>query len=262
MSAVQLCGIQIFPIKSLDGVPVEQARIVEGGFLEHDRVYAMMDDDGKYVNGKRVARVHQLRCAYNADYTEVGLWPTGGQPTQFCLKDTGPIDQWLSDFFGFHVTLRYDPKNGFPDDREAFGPTIVSDASLAAIQKWYPTLTLESIRRRFRANLEISGGPPFCEDELFGAPGELKPFAIGQVKFHGHNPCQRCAVPTRDPDTGEAIHEFQKSFMQLRKEHLPTWSNAARFNHYYRFAINTSIPPTESGKTLRIGDEVNIGAVR
>ncbi|HLZ53687.1 MAG TPA: MOSC domain-containing protein, partial [Verrucomicrobiae bacterium] len=100
----------------------------------------------------------------------------------------------------------------------------------------------------------LRGGEPFCEDRLFGAPNELKPFIIGQVKFLGHNPCQRCVVPTRDPDTGQAIAEFQKKFMQLRQEQLPPWANAQRFNHFYRFAVNTSIPPTETGKPLRIGD--------
>jgi hypothetical protein len=48
--------------------------------------------------------------------------------------------------------------------------------------------------------------------------------------------------------------------MQLRKEHLPEWSNAKRFNHFYRFAINTSIPPSEAGKKLKVGDTVTIVA--
>jgi uncharacterized protein YcbX len=117
-------------------------------------------------------------------------------------------------------------------------------------------LTLESLRRRFRTNLELTGDAPFCEDRLFGAPGELKPFQIGAVKFFGHNPCQRCVVPTRDPDSGRAVTDFQKKFMELRKKFLPEWANAQRFNHFYRFAVNTSIPPTETGKSLRVGDAV------
>ena len=106
--------------------------------------------------------------------------------------------------------LRRETQKGFPDDREAFGPTITSEASLREIQNWFPELTLESLRRRFRTNLELIGGEPFCEDRFFGAPGELKPFQIGAVKFFGHNPCQRCVVPTRDPDSGQAVTEFSK----------------------------------------------------
>jgi uncharacterized protein len=77
---------------------------------------------------------------------------------------------------------------------------------------------------------------------------------LGGVTFLGHNPCQRCVVPPRDPDTGEVIHGFQKSFAQLRQRHLPAWADVRRFNHYYRLAVNTSIPAAEAGKRLRIGD--------
>lgn len=254
---MHLGKILIFPIKSLDGFPLESARISPGGILENDRIYAIFDRDGKVVNGKRTARIHELRAAFDPDVKSVRLWPTGEtSPRQFDLDTPEPIEKWLGDFFGFPVTLRRESQQGFPDDLTAFGPTIISEASLLEIQKWFPELTLESLRRRFRANLELIGDAPFCEDRLFGAPNELKPFQIGAVNFLGHNPCQRCVVPTRDPDSGKGVTDFQKRFMEMRKKFLPEWSNAQRFNHYYRFAINTSILPTESGKQLRIADAV------
>ncbi len=256
---MQLGRITIFPIKSLDGVTVELARITPGGILENDRVFAIYDAEGKVVNGKRTARVHDLRCAFDEKIREVRLWPNGESSLkQFSLDNVAPIEQWLGEFFGFNVALRHETDKGFPDDHTAFGPTIVSDASLRAVQSWFPELTIESARRRFRANLELTGGEAFCEDCLFGAPDELKPFHLGGVKFFGHNPCQRCVVPTRDPETGRAVAEFQKKFMRLRKETLPAWANSQRFNHFYRFAINTSIPPSEAGKALRVGDPVLI----
>jgi len=254
--AVQMGRIVIFPIKSLDGFLAESARFTAGGILENDRIFAIYDEAGKVVNGKRTPRVHELRCVFDPQVREVRLWPNGQTPQQFQLDDRPPLEKWLSEFFGFAVVLRHEAEKGFPDDREAFGPTIVSEASLRAIQGWFPELTIESARRRFRANLELLGEEPFCEDALFGAPGELKPFRIGQVNFFGHNPCQRCVVPTRDPDTAQPVSEFQKKFMQRRKESLPSWANAQRFNHFYRFAINTSVPPSEAGKELRVGDEV------
>ena len=250
--------ISIFPIKSLDGVLVESARLTVGGILENDRVFAIYDSEGKVVNGKRTARIHELRSAFDPGIREVRLWPNGQTTQQFQLDAPARLEKWLSDFLGFPVLLRHESEKGFPDDREAFGPTIVSEASLRAIQSWFPEMTLESARRRFRANLELLGEKPFCEDELFGALGELKPFQIGDIKFFGHNPCQRCVVPTRDPDSAQPIAGFQKKFMEMRKESLPAWANAQRFNHFYRFAINTSVPPTEAGKWMRVGDEVTI----
>lgn len=253
---MQLDRILIFPIKSLDAISVESARFTAGGILEKDRVYAIYDTEGKVVNGKRTPRIHELRSAFDPQIREVQLWTNGQSPQQFLLDNLEPIDKWLSEFFGFAVALRYESEKGFPDDREAFGPTIVSDASLRAIQGWYQDVSVESLRRRFRANLELIGDQPFCEDILFGEPATLKPFDIGAVKFFGHNPCQRCVVPTRDPDTAKQVPEFQKKFMALRKETLPAWSNVKRFNHFYRFAINTSVPPSEVGKELRLGDTV------
>jgi uncharacterized protein YcbX len=247
--------IWIFPIKSLDGLAVQEARITGGGILEHDRVYAIFDEKGAVVNGKRTARIHQLRCAFEPGLKEVRLWENAA-PEQFNLDETAPIDRWLSEFFGFAVTLKHESKAGFPDDRTAFGPTIVSEASLRAVNEWYPAVSLESIRRRFRTNLEIAGGEAFCEDRLYGAPEELRPFRIGEVQFRGHNPCQRCVVPTRDAESGTAIAGFQKRFMEMRRQELPEWANAQRFNHYYRFAVNTSILETEAGKILKTGDPV------
>ncbi len=254
---MQLGRIFIFPIKSLDGISVESARFTAGGILEKDRVFAIYDAEEKVVNGKRTARVHDLRSEFDPQIHEVRLWQKNESPTQFQLDNFAPMEKWLSDFFGFTVVLRHETEKGFPDDREAFGPTIVSEASLREVQSWYPELTFESVRRRFRTNLELIGDKPFCEDRLFGAPGELKPFLMGNVKFFGHNPCQRCVVPTRDPDSGEGVANFQKSFMEQRKKLLPEWSNSQRFNHFYRFAINTSVPPAEAGKQLRIGDFVS-----
>jgi uncharacterized protein YcbX len=253
---MQLGRISIFPIKALDGIPLQSAKFTAGGILENDRVFAIYDTEGKVVNGKRSARVHDLRSHFDPQIREVRLWENNESPAQFQLDDLATLGKWLSDFFGLAVQVRHETVKGFPDDREAFGPTVLSEASLRAVQNWFPELSLESVRRRFRANLELIGGDAFCEDQLFGAAGELKPFHIGAVKFFGHNPCQRCVVPTRDPDSGQGVLNFQKSFMERRKTSLPSWSNIERFNHFYRFAVNTSVPPTEAGKELKAGDQV------
>jgi uncharacterized protein YcbX len=253
-----LSRIVVYPIKSLDGVSVNEARMTEGGILEFDRIHAIVDETGAYVNGKRTPRVHALRAEYAPDFQEVALRVTDETIRHhFSLRDPGPLNRWLSEFFEFNVSLSSEPKSGHPDDRTAFGPTVTSEASLREVAGWFPGLSLENVRRRFRGNLELEGGDPFWEDRLFGKPGELKPFRIGDVGFLGHNPCQRCVVPVRDPDRAEPIPEFQKTFMARRKETLPAWAEAERFNHYYRFALNTSVPATEAGKTLCVGDPVH-----
>jgi uncharacterized protein YcbX len=255
-----LSRIDLFPIKSLDGTSVTEVRISDGGILEHDRVYAMVDGSGAYLNAKRTYRVHLIRTTFAEDYREASFWIQGEtQKRDFVLNEPDGINRWLSDFFGFAVRLVSEFKGGFPDDRIAFGPTIVSEASLQEVVRWFPELTVEGARRRFRSNLEVARVEPFWEDRLFGAPDELHPFRIGGVSFLGHNPCQRCVVPSRDPESGtQFLPSFQKTFMALRKKRLPSWANPERFNHFYRFAVNTSIPASETGKTLRVGDTVDV----
>jgi uncharacterized protein YcbX len=251
--------ILIYPVKSLDGVPVREATITPGGILEGDRIYALFDAEGKYVNAKRTPRIQLLRAEFDSNYDNVLLSMRGdGVPRRFSLIEPAEVNAWLGEFFGFPVFVKKEATSGFPDDRAAPGPTIVSEASLGEVATWYPGLSLESARRRFRTNLEFSGTEPFGEDRLFGLPDEKKPFRVGAVRFLGHNPCQRCVVPTRDPDSSDPIQNFQKTFMEMRRQTLPPWSQPLRFNHYYRFAINTSIPESETGRVLRVGDEVRL----
>jgi uncharacterized protein len=254
-----LSRIDLFPIKSLDGVSVAAARINEVGILEHDRVFAILDQAGSYVNGKRTDRVHLVRTTFSEDYREASFSIQGEAHQQnFVLNEPAPINRWLGDFFGFAVRLVCDPNAGFPDDRVASGPTIVGRGSLEEVVRWFPELTCEGVRRRFRTNLELGAVEPFWEDRLFGAPNETKAFRIGDISFLGHNPCQRCIVPSRDSESGiRSVPGFQKRFMALREASLPSWANIDRFNHYYRFAVNTSVAPSEAGKVLRLGDVVH-----
>ena len=62
------------------------------------------------------------------------------------------------------------------------------------------------------------------------------------VVLEGINPCQRCIVPTRDSRTGEPSPDFAQIFRARRAETLPPWANRARFNHFYRLAVNTRAP--------------------
>lgn len=258
---MRLRRIAIFPIKSLDPVEVSESVVTSDGILENDRVYAIFDLEGRVVNGKRTAQIQRLRCSFDRDIEEVCLWETGqSSAARFVLAEPLLLQRWLSDFFGFSVELKRDRARGFPDDPVASGPTIVSKASLSTVGRWFDGWSLENVRRRFRTNLELDGGEPFCEDALFGGLDELRPFRIGAVAFLGHNPCQRCVVPSRDPDTGEARHGFQNRFAEQRQKQLPLWSDVRRFNHFYRFAVNTSIPITERGKRLHVGETVSLTA--
>jgi uncharacterized protein len=252
-----LAQITIFPVKSLDGVNVDRVQITPGGALAFDRRWAIVDEWGKVVNAKRTAKIQTLRSQFDLDRGLISLRANNLQEQTFSLtEDTIELTSWLSQFFEFPVSIIENVVNGFPDDLDAYGPTIVSTATLTAICEWFPDLDLTEVRRRFRTNLELSGVPAFWEDRLFAAPGTAVDFQLGTVRFQGINPCQRCVVITRDSRSGIATPSFQKTFTHQRQHDLPAWVNTARFNHFYRLAVNTQIPPIEAGKFLQIGDGV------
>ncbi|MEZ6044348.1 MAG: MOSC N-terminal beta barrel domain-containing protein [Planctomycetaceae bacterium] len=56
-----LSRIAIYPVKSLDPVWVEKARVLASGALENDRRWSIVNGQGDYVNGKSEPLVHKLR---------------------------------------------------------------------------------------------------------------------------------------------------------------------------------------------------------
>jgi len=259
----RLAIIQLHPIKALDPVQVKEERIGPGGGLEFDRVWALYSADGQWVNGKRTAAIHLIRAAYAPDLSSVTLSvPTdrGGIPTKTFDFPGGSTDaaQWFSAYFEQPITVRYSPE-GFPDDTVANGPTIISTASLDAVAAVFPGLTSSDTRLRFRTTLEIDGVPAFWEDQLFGPDKNVMvPFRIGEVHFEGSNPCARCPVPPRNPQTGAEFTGFQKMFSDYRRSHIPSWTPEVRFDHYYRMSTNTRVAASEAGKLLRVGDLLTI----
>jgi uncharacterized protein YcbX len=274
----KLANIRLHPVKSLDPVSVPEARISTSGGLALDRVWALYSVDGKWVNGKRTPAVHLIRATYSPDLSSVTLTVPGDRRkipsrTFGFPGDYEDAAEWFSVFFEQQIIVRYS-EGGFPDDTIANGPTVVSTASLQAVAGWFGSgeertdksagatsdgLSVESVRQRFRTTLEIEGVPTFWEDRLFGEDERsVVRFTIGEVRLEGSNPCARCPVPPRDPSTGQIIATFQKHFTQQREATLPLWSPRDRFGHFYRFATNTRIASTESGKTLRIHDPVTL----
>ena len=299
-----LTNIRLHPIKSLDPVYVPDARISPSGGLALDRAWALYAVDGKWVNGKRTPAVHLIRATYSPDLSSVTLAVPNDRRNIPTRAFAFPADyenaaEWFSVFFEQQIIVRYS-EGGFPDDTIANGPTIVSTATLQAVADWFtpspnrvaaraerfapslegravssegftptlerfPGLSLDNVRQRFRATLELDLGPEraalgeklpaFWEDQLFGEDERsVVRFTIGEVHFEGSNPCARCPVPPRDPQTGQNLDGFQKHFTRQREATLPPWSPRARFDHFYRLSTNTRVASTESGKLLRLHD--------
>ena len=255
----RLARITIYPCKALDGHVLDHVGVTQAGTLAGDRAYALVDAAGAPINGKRHPQVHAVRCRWDADLRGAVV-RHGDDERHLGIED---LPQWVAERTGMSVELRHDGLHGFPDDREAGGPTVVSTPTYDHVGSWFG-LNVEAIRLRFRTNLEFDDCETFWEDRLYGEPGNRIAFRIGEVLVHGINPCRRCVVPTRDALTGAATPEFAKRFMAERRASLPPWVAAGRFtDNAYRLAVNTIIPASEAGKTLHVGDQVSLlGPIR
>ena len=290
--------ITIYPVKSLDGVSMEAARVLPSGALEHDRRWQLVDMEGRVVNAKRSPLFHAIRAEFDlagqggggprlgTNVVHLAVDPAavrtaaipgiarlaGLAPASFPLVPgpDGPCG-WLSEALGADVLLLERAEGGFPDDRDAPGPTVISTATLVEVARWF-RVDLDESRRRFRANLEIGGCDAFWEDALASParpdlqpslldlgpeeptdpyadlpPPEPREFSIGEVRFRATNVCRRCVVPSRDSRTGAVTEQFRDVFEAWRGRRLPAEVDAAGWSHLYRLALNTLLtgPPGE-----------------
>ena len=267
--------LSVFPIKSLDASHPDTVEITSGGALSLDRTYAIVtrpssepyDPDeasphGDYINGKRTAAVHRLRSTFDPEAETVTLRVAGSTNAETFNIPSPTLDAWLSEYFREPVSVRAEPVGGHPDHRHLglTGPSVVSTATLREVASWFETdqIDTDSIRRRFRANIEVDGVPPFWEDRLYADHGEAVAFRIGDVRLNGVEPCERCVVPTRNPDTGRENDGFRERFIRKRRATRPDWLESDRFDHDFRLMVITDVPESERGRQIEVGDSAEV----
>ena len=293
----RIAELVAYPLKSNDGVALDRAELGSAGALRGDRTYALVEagvdpheasvgGGGGYVNGKSEPAVHGLRASYElgglTDASTADAPPADATPTAVTLSrparpetgsdaderrfalpdDADALEAWVGEYLGYAVDLVREPDGGLPDDRAAAGPTVVSRATLETVAGWFDAVAdATEMRRRLRPNVVLDDCPAFWEDRLFADRGEAVRFAAGDAELLGVNPCQRCAVPSRDPDTGAEIDGFRERFITNRRATLPDWTESDRFDHDFRLMVNTVVPEAQWGSTLAVGDEVTIEGV-
>lgn len=266
-----------YPVKSLDGSDRDRIRLTSEGPLVGDRVYAPVEGDvdpadasvganGGYVNGKSERRIHRIDASYEtagpADATPTAVTLDAPEPESetFTLPtEADAAGDWLSAFVGYDVDLARE--SGPHQDRQGrFGPSIVSQATLAEVASWFddPAIDAREMRRRFRPNVVLADCPAFWEDRLFAGHGERVRVRVGDGELTGVDPCARCAVPARDPDTGEELSCFRETFLEKRRETMPEWSGGERFDHDFQLMTTTAVPERAWGTEIAVGDEVEV----
>jgi uncharacterized protein YcbX len=246
--------IWIYPIKSLDGIRISQTGLNADGSLINDRVFALHRKDGNILNGKRDARIHEVRMTIDPSLTRIHLSHTTSKHSGSFELATGQneISEWFSDLLKEPITLRHSRSN-YADDKKNPGATVIGSGTLKEIASWYTGLAPEQMHRRLRMNLVLDLPEAFAEDRMLG-----KYLYCGDIKLALANLCRRCVVPSRDPLTGQAEAQFMKTFIHQRQQYLNDKLKAAMDGNPYRAGINTVARKIPAGATLKTGADVRL----
>ncbi|MET0381757.1 MAG: MOSC N-terminal beta barrel domain-containing protein [Methyloceanibacter sp.] len=264
---MELAEIHCYPVKSLRGAARKAAKVELIG-LEGDRRFLVVDGSGRFQTIQEFPKMVQIEAQTSADgiflrHEDAGACfvstPRHGAPeeTVTIWEDSvravaagDEADAFLSRVLGTPLRLVYlaNPMGRRVEtlinaggDHVSFADVtpilLTSTSSLADLSERVGTFIA---MRRFRPSLVVSGAAPFAEDTW-------REIRIGAVRFRVAKPCKRCAITTRDPDTGEQIDPYEplRTLMRFHRGR----DGGAMFGQYL-------IPDNEG--TVGIGDEVEV----
>jgi uncharacterized protein YcbX len=227
-----------WPVKSLGGEEVDALRIDRRG-AAGDRAQAVL---GTFGGAQRRLTVRQAprMLGWAAAYPQApgATLDPDAPPLPEVTAPDGRVFAWddpalaaaLRDDLGRPVALRRDLAL-MPDVPDSLLVTV--EASRAAVEE---ALGRAVDLRRFRPNVHVTlDAPAFAE-----ARWEGRLLRVGEAELELLHPCERCAIPTRDPDTHEKWPELLR------------WLAAERDT---LFGINAR---ALSPATIRVGDPVEL----
>jgi uncharacterized protein YcbX len=257
---MNVSAINVYPIKSLRGNPLEEALICSYG-LEHDRRWMLVDPQSRMITqrectmlatlsalaGKDSLRVaapggREISVAYDAgtwtgDEVVVDVWGR----SYVGVAAVSPINQAISEMIGMDCRLlsiradvfRVKRDVAFHDDSPIL---IISESSLEELNR---RLTVPLPMNRFRPNIVVSDTAPFDEDGW-------QRIAIGDASFRALKACERCVITTVDQATGTfSGPEPLATLAKFRRK-----GEGVAFGQYYR--------PEQASAIIRVGDAVTV----
>jgi MOSC domain-containing protein len=209
----RVAWLSVAPVKSMRLVSVDAIELERTG-VRGDRRFYLVDDDGGLVNAKRVPPLLTVRAAVDngrlilrfADgpAVEGEVQRLGDRiETNFFGRLVagriveGPWAEALSELAGKPVRLARTEREGDGYDRGIqAGASLVSTASLEALRA-ASGAEQPVDGRRFRMTIGIDGVESHAEDGWIGSR-----VRVGGATILVREHVGRCAVTTRDPDTG------------------------------------------------------------
>ncbi|HEY7208240.1 MAG TPA: MOSC N-terminal beta barrel domain-containing protein [Gaiellaceae bacterium] len=226
----RIAWISISPVKALSLVSLEEAFLDRAGIADNRRFY-LVDDDGRKTNAKELGALLAIRQAYDFSAETLALtFPDGrvvegsvelGDPVssdfygmrlvtgRFVL---GPWSEAISSFVGKNLRLvRTDDIGDAVDRGEGAAVTLLSRASLEQLADAAGVDTVDE--RRFRMLIGVDGLQPHEEDVWLD-----RRVALGEAIVVPRGHVGRCAVTTRNPDTGDVDLKTLHALRSYRPE--------------------------------------------
>jgi uncharacterized protein len=208
---IRVARISVSPVKGFRLSHPEEVYVGPHG-VETNRRFLLVDANGQRLRGSRTPWPVRIRADYDerserlrmhfADGTSVegdavangaSIHSTSGTIDVHGRIVEGPWQEALSTLAGRPVRLARADRAGAGMNAPV---TLVSDGSLARLAREARRDAVDA--RRFRMLFELEGCDAHEEDTWEGCT-----FAAGSAVLRLGGPVDRCAVTTRDPDTGE-----------------------------------------------------------
>ena len=263
---MNLSKINIFPIKSLKGIALQEALVEDRG-LEHDRRWMLVGPDNRFITQREHPRMATLSVAVTKDglflkrgsselvvplmpevrRAFVQIWTSHVEAFEYDDR----VNRWFTEQLGTQCRLVVMPAEAKRKVDPQYAVHLEED--VVSFADGYPFLligegSLEELNsrlatpvpmNRFRPNFVVKGSEPFAEDTW-------RTIQIGETVFHVVKPCARCTITTVDQAEGKFSG----------KEPLRTLSTFRNVNGKVMFGQN--LIAENPGGTIRVGDDVEV----
>ena len=277
---MKVSEINIYPVKSLGGISVNESVVEKRGF-KNDRRFMLTDRNGEFFTQREFPKMATLAIKLNENGLEIfdsenkkievpfGFEKSKMQKVRvwksicdaFVLPDK--INEWLSDVLETKCRMVY-----MPDETEReINPMFRQNNEIVSFADGYPFMLIgenslndlnEKLEaklpmNRFRPNIVISDSKAFDEDNW-------KKIQIGETVFCATKPCARCVITTIEQSVGKFDgKEPLKTLAEYRKakdvfpnnyESLDLSENSVLFGQNFA--------PENFGGKIKVGDEIKI----
>jgi uncharacterized protein YcbX len=233
---VTVSSLHIYPVKSMRGIGVQEARVAERGF-EYDRRFMVVDAHRTFITQRQHPRLALVDTSIEGSNLMISVSEAGAVrvPLELPAADrimvqvwhdvvpactvSAQADEFLSTFLGIACTLVFMPddaqrpvKQPYAREHEhtsfadAFPFLLTSESSLEDLNH---RLEKPLPMNRFRPNIVVEGTAPYAEDGW-------NRIRIGSAEFRVVKPCSRCATTTVDQSTGVRGEEPLRTLAQYR----------------------------------------------